>query len=189
MKIIPVYTTEEAIQRVRRLDIDVCNAKVVVDVLTNDVRGTRQRPAASPEELVERVDRLRRNLLAAGADGIVICQLKPMEVVDVTPYISVVHDYLQAQGGTGYGTSTQIRRNFLKPDGFHIQPQFAGVIDRTYACALMGIHVPDPTPWEDFAPDFARRRRNIDWPKLVRSGGGGQRGVFEGPQMHHGWRR
>ena len=178
------YTTDEAVRRVGE-DIDVRNAVVVVDCLTNDVRGTRQRPAASPAQLVQRVDRLRKRPLAAGAAAIVVCQVKPMEVCDVRPHSEAIHEYLKSAGPNIYGSRTQIRRHFLQKDGFHIRPQFDGILDRTYACAIMGEYVPCPTPAEDFVPEFARR----NFPRLPgaydrwdqREGGGNRMNV-------HGWR-
>ena len=167
--------------------MDVKDAIVVVDVLTNDVRGTRQRPAASPEDLVWRVHRLRERLWEAGAAAVVICQLKPMEIADVTLYNSLLDDYLRAQGGTGFGCRTQVLRSHLKPDGYHVRGQFDSVIDMTYACAILGRPVPRPTPLEDFAPEMARRRYRAEWPSLVRNGAGGRGVGYEGPMNHYGW--
>ena len=181
-----VYTTEEAFSRVGRGEVDVRNAVVIIDVLTNDVRGTRQRPAVSPEDLVWRVDMLRRRLREAGAKASIVCQLKPMEVADVTVYNTMLDDYLRAQGGQGYGCRTQVRRQYLKRDGFHILPQFDSIIDRTYACALLGWEVPCPTPHTDFAPESSRRRYRTEWPSLVRSDGGQRIGV-EGPWNRFQW--
>ena len=67
LEIHTAYTTDEAVRRVGDDDINVKDAIVVLDNLTNDVRGTRHRPAVSPTELVRRVDQLRRKLQAAGA--------------------------------------------------------------------------------------------------------------------------
>ena len=190
VRVIPVYTTEEAFNRVGNGDVDVVNADVIIDVLTNDVRGTRQRSAASPEELVWRVDRLRRRLREAGARETVVCQIKPMEVVDVTAHSVMIHDYLQAEiakGRTGYGCSTQVRRQFLKRDGYHIQPQYDSLIDRTYACAMLGFPVPEPTPLEELAPEYVRRRYHSDYPSLARRVERGQRVGFEGPRVNYGW--
>ena len=189
IEVVTTYTTEEALRRVGSGEIDVTDANVIIDVLTNDIRGTRQRTAASPEEWIRRIDMLRRRLMTAGASATVVCQPKPMEIVDVSPYDSLLHDYLQAQGGSGYGCRTQIRRSFLRPDGFHIQPQYVSVIDKTFACAITGTHVPQPTPSDDFLPDFARRRHEAEYPLLVRRNGGGQGIGREGPTNSHGWRR
>ena len=179
LRLVVAYTTEEAVRRVGENDIDVRDCTVVIDNLTNDVRGTRQRPAVSPDELIQRVDRLRRRLREAGALGVTVCQIKPMEIMDVTPYNSLLHEYLRSVGSSG--CRTQIRRSFLQRDGFHIKHQFDSVLDRNYAYALMGLHVPCPTPDEDFLPDHVRRRRDFDWPRPAESnvrwaqrrGGGG----------------
>ena len=187
VRVVPAYTTEEAFIRVGNGDVDVRNAVVVIDVLTNDVRGTRQREAVSPEDLIWRVGMLRQRLREAGATATVVCQIKPMEVVDVTAHNALLHDYLRAQGGSGYGCLTQVRRQFLKRDGFHVLPQYDSLIDRTYACAMMGWEVPNPTPSEDFTPEYARRRYRAEWPSLARRVDGGQRVGFEGPRNSYGW--
>ena len=168
IKVIAAYTTEEATRRVGRGDIVVRGATVVVDVLTNDVRTTRNRKAASPEELVCRVDRLRGTLCAAGASSVVTCQIKPMQATDVTPFNALLNDYLPSQGKSGHGCRTQIRLSYLKQDGFHVEPQYDSTIDRTYACAIMGVPVPCPTPINEFIPNHMRRRWEMDWPRVGR---------------------
>ena len=70
----------------------------------------------------------------------------------------------------------------LKPDGYHIRPEFDSLLDKTYACALLGCFVPEPTPFDNFAPDFARRRFMSEFPRLVRGQEEGQR-----PASSHGW--
>ena len=176
------YTTDEAIQRVRRGDINVSGATVVIDNLTNDVRGTRVRAAISPQELVRQVDRLRGSLFEMGAAAAVVCQLKPMQITDVTPYNDHLDAYLRAQGKGGFGCRTQIRLSDLKRDGYHVQPQFDSVIDRTYACALRGFPVPRPTPLNEFIPDNLRRRWEVEWPRV-----GGVQGQATNVN-HHGWK-
>ena len=173
--VVVAYTLDEAHRRIDRGEIRVEGATVIIDDLTNDVRGTRHRPAATPQQLVRLVDTLRRRVMAAGAEAVIVCQLKPMQVVDVTPFNELLNEYLRREkerGRDGYGCQTQIRLEHLKGDGYHIRPDFASVLDRTYACAFIGIDVPDPTPWDEFAPSFVRRRWEADWPRLV--GGGTQ---------------
>ena len=85
VEVVVAYTIDEAYRRVESRSIEVRGARVIVDTLTNEVRGMRTRQALSPEELVHRVHQLRRLLMSMGAAGAVICQLKPMEVTDVTP--------------------------------------------------------------------------------------------------------
>ena len=176
---VTAYTLEEAYYRAGRGEIQVEGALVVLDNLTNDVRGTRQRPAASPKELVDRVDMLRRRL--RGAYAIVTCQIKPMRDVDVSRHNEMLSDYLRAQGGTGYGCETMVRKEFLRKDGYHILPQFDSVLDKVYACALMGADVPRPTPHSDFL--VAK-----DWPVL---GGSynleGRQAREWGLNRVHGW--
>ena len=79
-----VYTLEEARDRVRRGDIRVDGARVVVDCVTNDVRGTRRRGKAEPQEVAER---LREAIGEMGrAERIVVCEVKPMQHIDVVPF-------------------------------------------------------------------------------------------------------
>ena len=181
IEVVVAYTLEEAYRRINRGELSVEGAVVLVDDLTNDVRGTRHRPSVSPLQLVRLVDILRRKIMAAGAAAVIVCQLKPMETVDVTPYNTQLNCYLlreRERGREGYGCRTQIRMSFLKTDGFHIKPEFSSVIDRTYACAFLGMEVPDPTPWDDFTPIAVRRRWEKEWPRLA--GGGGT------AMNHHG---
>ena len=159
------YTMEEALQRFDRGAIDVRGAVVIVDNLTNDVRGTRMRPSLTPQELVRGIDRLRGTLKTAGAVAVVVCQIKPMQLGDVTPYNEALSNYLRAQRW-GYGCQTQVRLSYLRPDGYHVKPQYDSLIDRTYAYAIKGVPVIDPTPLDEFVPDHLRRRWEAQWPRI-----------------------
>ena len=159
------YTLEAAIQRVHRGAVNVRGAIVIIDNLTNDIRGTRLRPSLSPQELVRGVDKLRGMLRMAGAKAVIVCQVKPMTLGDVSPYNEQLSEYLRSQRW-GFSCRTQIRLNYLKPDGFHIKPQYDSVVDRTYSCAIRGIPVFDPTPASEFVPDHVRRRWQTEWPKV-----------------------
>ena len=112
--------------------------------------------------------------MAAGAKAVIVGQLKPMRTTDVTPHNDLLNGYLRAEkrkGRDGFGCRTMIRMNFLKPDGHHVRPEYLTVIARAYACAFLGIEVPDPTPWGEFLPSFDRTSWESDWPRL--GGGGG----------------
>ena len=178
------YTLEEASQRIQRGEIDVEGAIIVVDNMTNDVRGTRQRAPATPEQLIMRVRRLQGLLQKASAA--VFVQIKPMQQVDVRPYNASLHDYLGGRNDhLSFGCQTQIRMDYLRSDGFHIQPQYDSIIDRTYACAILGMHVPCPTPIDQFVPDSVRRRMEKEWPRVgVTAGQGRARDLM----VNHGWR-
>ena len=129
---------------------------------------------------------LREKLRVAGAAAVIVCEIKPMEITDVSPYNLALNEFLQSWGDDefSYGCRTQMRLDYLKRDGYHIQPQFQTVLDRTYACALMGIHVPCPTPFEEFTPYHVRRRWELDWPRLGEGCWGGMRA----PINEYGWR-
>ena len=131
VKVAVAYTLDEAYRQTDRGEIKVEGSIVVVDSLTNDVRGTRSRPSVTPQLLVRLVNKLRRRLMAAGAVAVVICQLKPMEVADVTPFNEFLDQYLRGErdrGRDGFGCRTQIRLEFLKADGYHVKPEFGSVI-------------------------------------------------------------
>ena len=174
------YTLEEAYRRIDRGEINVEGAIVLIDDLTNDVRGTRYRPSVSPQQLLQLVDNLRRRVMAAGAQAVIVCQLKPMQTIDVTQYNDQLNNYLRREkekGRDGFGCRTQIRLGHLKGDGYHVRPDFLSIIDKSYACAFLGIDVPDPTPMNEFAPDSVRRRWESDWPRLA---GNGRRLTYNG---------
>ena len=169
VELVTAYTLEEAIRRVERREINIVGAKVIIDNLTNDVRGTRARPAITPHDLIRLVDQLRWRVMEGGAVGVVVCQVKPMMTVDVTPHNSLLDEYLRTEGRRGrggFGCRTQVTLETLKPDGYHVMPQYEGVIERTYVYAILGIHVPCPTAIDQFIPPQLRRRRDIEWPKL-----------------------
>ena len=166
---VAAFTLDGAFYSVDRGECDVRGATVIVDVLTNDVRGTRNRPPVTPQTLVRMVDGLRRRLLDGGATAVIVCQLKPMQILDVTPFNELLSSYLRREterGRRGFGCRTQIRLEYLRNDGYHIRPRFDSVIDQTYACAFMGIPVPRPTPWEAFVPESIRQRWENEWPRL-----------------------
>ena len=96
---------------------------MVLDNLTNDVRGT-----------------------SAGAVAVVVCQLEPMQVTDVTPFNELLHEYLLAQGEGRYGCRTQIRLDYLKSDGYHVLPNYDSIIDRTLCLCFVGGPGPMPHP-------------------------------------------
>ena len=105
-------------------------------------------------------------LLEAGANAVVIAEIKPMQQVDVRPHNRKLHYYLRSLDGNNYGVCTQIRMNHLRNDGFHVRREFDSVIDKTYACAILGIPVPCPTPTIDFEPEFVRRQRYAEFPSI-----------------------
>ena len=179
INIVVAYRIDEAIALVQQGTLDVNGCYVVIDNMTNHVKSSWRAQADSPEQLVHRLDRLRCLLLSSSAAAVIVCQIKPMRMFDVRPYNHLVSRYLDNCGHTGYGCLTQIRMEYLKPDGTHINPQYDGVLDRTYACALRGTHVPQPTPEDNFIPDSFRRRWENEWPGLVRRPGQGH------PFYHH----
>ena len=186
IKVVVAFTTGGAWNLVNSGKINVQGAIVVLDCMTNDARGTTTRRAVSPHELVSHVACLIERLRAAGAASTIVCEIKPMEIVDVSPYNVLLNEYLLTEGGSesSYGCRTQIRLDYLKRDGYHLLPQYESILDRTYACALMGVHVPCPTPFEEFTPFHVRRRWDAEWPSL----GGNCWGAMRAPSSDYGWR-
>ena len=147
-----VHRLEVACSLIANGKIDVANCYVVIDNITNNVTGNWKYLPETPEQVAGRVAKLREAVLAASAKAVVVCEIKPIGTIDVRPYSLLIHRYLLTCGKTGYGCRTQIRRDYLKADGIHIKPQFDSVLDRTYACALLGVHVSNPTPFDELAP-------------------------------------
>ena len=186
IEVIQTFTMAAAYDKIEDRSINVSGAYVVIDCLTNEVRTNRRGPALSPSGLVQRIDRLRASLWAASAAGIVVCELKPMQIMDVSPFNRLLSDYLRAQGDGGHGCRTQISINYIARDGYHIQHQYRSIMDRTYAYALMGKPVPCPIPPEDFIPFHVRRSWENEWPML----GVARDAERERAYVHdHGWIR
>ena len=95
IEVVVAYTTMAASNQVDRGGLNVRGATVIIDNLTNDARGTQARPAMTPRELVDSMAKLRQKLITAGASSVVVCQLKPMQVTDVTPYNDAISDFLR----------------------------------------------------------------------------------------------
>ena len=160
------FRLEDAYDRVENGQINVENAYVVIDNITNNLQGGKKHEPDSPELVATRVAALREYVLSKSAKAVIVCELKPMKWVDVRPASRMIHDYLVSCGKGGYGCRTQIRMEYLKDDGFHVQPRHISIIDKTYACALLGVHVPDPTPLQNLVPEFIRRRWEKQFPRM-----------------------
>ena len=101
------------------------------------------------------------------AAAVIVSEVKPMQVADIRPYNGLIHEYLMSCGESGYGCRTQMRMEFLSTDGYHVNPRYDSIRDRTYACAFVGFHVPEPVGADTFIPGFIRRRWETNWPRLV----------------------
>ena len=159
-----IYTLMEAYDKLGRGGLKVEGEAVLLDVSTNDVRGTARVPRTRPDEVAARFERVARLLLEKGAVGVCVCEVKPMNFMDVTPYSNAIHSAclrMRAQGHQVQGMETQIGVSNLMKDGFHIMPSFAGVLDKTYACAVVGVPVSCPTPsWDRYRDPSLKDR----WP-------------------------
>ena len=159
-----VYTLMEAYDRVGRGSLKVEGESVLLDVSTNDVRGTERTPRTRPEEVAWRFEKVARLLLEKGALEVCMCEVKPMSFMDVDPYCNAISDVclrMRDQGHRVHGVNTQTGVSHLKRDGFHILPSFSGVLARTYACAITGVRVSCPNPpWDRYRDPTLRDR----WP-------------------------
>jgi hypothetical protein len=171
VEVVVCYTLEEALHRIERGNVDVEGAVVIIDNITNDVRGTRTRPQTSPEEVAERLRSLVW-LMRSKAQAVVICEVKPMYHINVNPYnLAIHHKFLDHS--KVFGCRTMTRLGHLKTDGFHIGAAYVSVLERTYACALMGIVVPYPTrPDQFWRPEQQQqhlKRLEQEWPRVGES--------------------
>ena len=76
---------------------------------------------------------------------------------------------------------------YLRNDGFHVKGEYDWVIDKTYACALLGLPPPFPTPRNEFEPGHIRRRREVEWPALRGRSQAQMEVRNEGQARVHGW--
>ena len=182
--IVIAYRVEEAISLVKKGDLGIAGATVLIDCHNNDARETRKARRLSPDELTSAVDKLRKQLWDAGAFNIVVCSMKPTERCDISEHDQAICRYLEAKRGVdgGYGCHTQVRLEHLRGDGLHVRPRFYHVLQQTYAYGLLGKYVPDPTPRECLTPYFVRQAFRKEWP--LPSGRNGR--VVREPQTNNG---
>jgi hypothetical protein len=144
IRVVTTYTLFEAFDKIRDGKIKVEGARVVLDVTTNDIRGTRGQARTTPQELINRVGKVVAIMKEKGARGVAVCEVKPMNLMDVTPYSELLHH--SCKGKNIGWCRTQLGVTNLRDDGYHILPASLRVLDATYAYAIMGKPVPHPTP-------------------------------------------
>jgi hypothetical protein len=118
-------------------------------------------PAAVAEKLGDLLDSMRE------AQAVVVCETNPMWHVDVTPYNKAIHMECVDREGV-HGCHTQTRLEHLARDGFHIRAAYTSVLEKTYACALLGIPVPCQTPPDHFGQEAAQMEQQEfewEWPR------------------------
>jgi hypothetical protein len=99
-----------------------------------------------------------------GARGLAICKVKRISLLDVTPFSELLHKKCVANKIAWCKTQLEITN--LKDDGYHILLSSLQVLDATYACAVIGVPVPHPTP------NYKKwRHHNLqrEWPRLEKS--------------------
>ena len=78
-----------------------------------------------------------------GAEGIVVCEVKPMQHIDVVSFNARINGLsLYMEGVKGY--SMQVQHEHLGREGYHIAPQRWRVLDLQYGCAMVRWPVPCP---------------------------------------------
>ena len=171
ISIVIAYRIGEAADLVENGDLGISGAVVVVDCLSNDARPMKKAPKLSPDRHAQELDKLRKKLWQKGAAKVVLCSVKPTQRADLTEYVERIHRYLKSVEGVdgGHGCHSQVRLEHLRADGLHIQPRFYYVLQQTYACALLAVNVPDPTPLEGFTPDNVRQAYRREWPLFGRA--------------------
>ena len=165
IRVVVAYTLMEVWDKLERGVLKVEGETVILNVGTNDVRGTKRVPQSCPDDVGWRFERVGGFLFEKGAVGLVACELKPMSFMDVVPYSWAIHHAclrLRTRGHRVHGVQTQTGVSHLREeDGYHIERSFSTILDRTYACAIRGIPVPCPTPTWDMGRDPGLRNR---WP-------------------------
>ena len=145
-----------------------------MDCIMNDVRGTRLQERMEPGEVAERLRRVIGEM--GGADEVVVCEVKPMQHINVVPFNARIHGLLLDTGRVK-GCRTQVWHEHLGRDGYHIAPHHGRVMSVQYGCAIAGWRVPCPY-WNGL--DYGRilaEWAEREWPPLGgRGAGGGQRG-------------
>ena len=94
IQVVQAFTLREAWVRLRRGDIGVEGARVVVDCVTNDVQGR-----VEPGEVAERLRRVIGEM--RGAEKVVVCEVKPMRHINVVPFNARIHGLLDTEGVKG----------------------------------------------------------------------------------------
>ena len=117
------------------------------------------------------------------AAATVVIEIKPIRHLDVTPFNRTIHDLCKPRQKV-FGCRTQVTMRDLGRDGFHVSPYCADVIDKTFACALLGIPVPNPTLFQDFFHPEQTEGYRHEFPRISETDRSGRGGVT----TIHGWR-
>jgi hypothetical protein len=121
IRVVTTYTLFEAFKKVWDERIKVEGARVIIDIMTNDVCGTKGLAQMSPQELTNRVGKMVAIIKEKGARGVAVCEAKPMSLRDVTPFSDQLHCNCHDRG-IGW-CKTQLGVKHPKEDGYHILPR------------------------------------------------------------------
>jgi hypothetical protein len=144
IRVVTTYILFEAFDRIRDGKIEVEGARVVLDVTTNNIRDTRGQAQMTPQELIDRVGKVVTIMKEKGARGMTVCEVKPMNLMDMTPYSKSLYHSCRNKKISWCQTQSGVRN--LRDDGYHMLPASFRVLNVTYAYAVMGKPVPNPTP-------------------------------------------
>jgi hypothetical protein len=119
------------------------------------------------------LEALKRKALA-----VIVCEVKPMRHINVTPFSNSIHTECARREVPG--CRTQLGISDLNGDGYHIRESCLPILDKTFACAIIAIHVLCPTTdserWNARAtPEFCS-----EWPRVGAGMGKERRGMRDG---------
>ena len=106
-----------------------------MDCIMNDVRGTRLQERMEPGEVAERLRRVIGEM--GGAEEVVVCEVKPMQHINVVPFNARIHGLLLDTGRVR-GCRTQVRHEHLGRNRYHIAPHYGRVLSMQYWCRTYG---------------------------------------------------
>ena len=99
IRVVTAYTLHEVFDRVWNGDILVEAVSVILDVATNDIRGTRRQPRAMPEEIVERLGRMMDVLKRKGAGGVICLRGQTNDLCRRPPLLKLHPPQMSGDGG------------------------------------------------------------------------------------------
>jgi hypothetical protein len=175
-----------AYHKIRRREIEVEGKVVVVDNVTNDndIRKVRD-----PWEVARRLGKVLE--VCGEAAAVVVMEAKHIRHLDVTMFNEAFHKLCVPRKNV-FGCHTQVKMRDLGRDGYHVSPHCVDILDKTYACSILGIPVPCPTQARDFFHPMQNREYEAAWPRIRENGGGRMRREDqEGTRSSnaiHGWR-
>ena len=139
-----LYTIEEAYYRIKRGDVKVEGKIVVVDCVTNSIRGRGGRLRTTPREISREMKILLDVIKDKKALAITVCEVKPIRHLDVSLHNTSLRDLYRREAI--YERSTEITMKDLTHDGFHVKSGCDDLTNKAYARAIQKHLPPKPAP-------------------------------------------